>query len=306
MRTKNFFKGLAVAAVALVGVFATSCSEEELNVQGNITGDPVTHPDPTVLPDGVANAVISIVDLGDMGVDAKVLATKIVDVTGKGEGFVVECPEFDEQAEYVIPAAQKINVPSLEKGQSLTIPMTFYVVKLTSAFAKVETTNVDWGWDEGYMPFIQAGETVSGMTDAKYKNESDYWKDMTYEYTVKYGLSGVIEDAPQARVAETTEEEVIDAYVQNMIDTDINREEYTNKSTITVYSWGYAEFKLDYYYSKPVYKFTYGNTTKTVTLRDEMGTMCYANAYAIPGHEHAFNHSHAHGGYENAGGGMAE
>ena len=91
MRTKNFFKGLAVAAVALVGVFATSCSEEELNLNGTINGTPVDPYTPTELPDGVAYAAISVVDLGDLGLGSKVLYTGIKDVTGL-DGTEIECP----------------------------------------------------------------------------------------------------------------------------------------------------------------------------------------------------------------------
>ena len=35
MKKVNFLKGLTLAAVALVCAFTTSCSEEELNIQGS-------------------------------------------------------------------------------------------------------------------------------------------------------------------------------------------------------------------------------------------------------------------------------
>ena len=295
MRTKNFFKGLAVAAVALVGAFATSCSEENLNVTA--TGSEVE------LPAAKATAIITVVDMGDMGIAPVTLQTITMDITDCiGQNKTFDCPQIEG---YTVAASQTITIPSLEKGQTFSCPVTFYVAKFSSLFADVDCWTIDWGWDEGWNPFVEEGKTISGLEDEAYKNESNYWMDMSYEYTVKWGYSGVIENAT-ARAAATTEEDVIDAFVQNMIATDETKEEYTETSTVCVYSWGYAEFKLENYYSKPTFEITYGETTKTVTLRNEMGSMCYANAYAIPGHEHAYNHSHTHGDYENAGGGGAD
>lgn len=201
MRTKNFFKGLAVAAVALVGVFATSCSEEELNLNGK-PGTPVT-PDPVVLPDGVAYAAISVVDLGDLGLGSQVLTTEMKDVTALN-GTEIECPDFDGMEEYVIPAAQKISVPTLQKGQSVTIPMTFYVVKTTSAFAQVEwdiNDAKDWGWTEEGAPYVYSEETWKGTEEEDLQNYSNYWKKVSVEYNVPlaYFVSvlGETEEAPE-------------------------------------------------------------------------------------------------------------
>mgnify|MGYP006317225927 FL=1 len=186
MRTKNFFKGLAVAAVALVGVFATSCSEEELNFNGT-PSTPVT-PDPVVLPDGVAYAAISVVDLGDLGLGSQVLTTEMKDVTALN-GTEIECPDFDGMEEYVIPAAQKINVPTLSKCQTITIPMTFYVVKTESAFAQVEwdiEDAKDWGWTEEGTPYVYSEETWKGTEEEDLQNLSNYWKDIQVRYSVPY------------------------------------------------------------------------------------------------------------------------
>ena len=188
MRTKNFFKGLAVAAVALVGVFATSCSEEELNLNGTINGTPVDPYTPTELPDGVAYAAISVVDLGDLGLGSKVLYTETKDVTALN-GTEIECPDFDGMEEYVIPAAQKISVPTLSKGQSVTIPMTFYVVKTTSAFAHVEwdiDDAKDWGWTEEGTPYVYSEETWKGTEEEDLQNLSNYWKNVSVKYNVPF------------------------------------------------------------------------------------------------------------------------
>lgn len=212
MRTKNFFKGLAVAAVALVGVFATSCSEEELNLNGTITGSPVDPVTPTELPDGVAYAAISVVDLGDLGLGSKVLYTGIKDVTGL-DGTEIECPDFDGMEEYVIPAAQKISVPTLQKGQSVTIPMTFYVVKTESAFAQVEwdiDDAKDWGWTEEGTPYVYSEETWKGTEEEDLQNLSNYWKDIQVRYSVPYAYFVEVlgeTEAPEGGEGEGTEGE---------------------------------------------------------------------------------------------------
>ena len=202
MRTKNFFKGLAVAAVALVGVFATSCSEEELNFNGK-PSTPVT-PDPVVLPDGVAYAAISVVDLGDMGLGSKVLYTGTKDVTAL-DGTEIECPDFDDMEDYVIPAAQKISVPTpLLNGQTVTIPVTFYVVKTTSAFAHVEwdyENPKSWGWTEEGTPYVYSEEIWKGTEEEDLQNLSNYWKKVSVKYNVPlaYFVSvlGETEEAPE-------------------------------------------------------------------------------------------------------------
>lgn len=326
MRTKNFFKSLAVAAVALVGAFATSCSEEELNVTGNVTGTPVTPTQPTVLPDGVAYAVVSVVDLGDMGASSKVLKTEVLDVTGKGNGYEIACPDFDGQEAYVIPAAQKIDVPALEKGQSLSIPLTFYVVKTTSVFANVEfapNNAVDWGNDpETGADYLLSTVTYTGNEAAangtdliynkKLQNTTNYWKDITFKYLVPISYFtkalNYSTEAPAARAAATTAEEIVKAYIENMInDPELNpQDEYTQSSTFyEVYSMAYVTFIVDSYYKKPIYKVTYNGESVYVTLEMISGRMAYPGIQAaIPGHEHAFDHSHGHGSYDNAGGGI--
>lgn len=212
MRTKNFFKGLAVAAVALVGVFATSCSEEELNLNGTINGSPVDPYTPTELPDGVAYAAISVVDLGDLGLGSKVLYTGTKDVTGL-DGTEIECPDFDDMEEYVIPAAQKISVPTLLKGHSVTIPMTFYVVKTESAFAHVEwdvNKAKDWGWSEEGTPYVYSVETWKGTEEEDLQNLSNYWKDIQVRYSVPYAYFVEVlgeTEAPEGGEGEGTEGE---------------------------------------------------------------------------------------------------
>ena len=318
MRTKNFFKSLAVAAVALVGVFATSCSEEDLQ----ISNKPVNPSEPTELPDGVAYYVASVVDLGDLGTSAKILATKVEKVS-TGE-VSVECPDFEGKEEYIIPAAQKINVPTLVKGQTLSIPLTFYVVKTTSAFADVKfdpNDAIDWGNNPETGDFYTySTKLYSGneqQADATYdedlKNVTDYWKSISFRYSIPLAYFtqalNYSTTNPFARVAETTAEEIIKAYIENMIsDPEMNPTDERYLMTagpVEVYSYGYVDVNVVTYSSHPTYAVEYNGETIYVTLEQ----ITYKSAYiseqkALPGHEHANSHSHSHGGYPNAGGGV--
>lgn len=121
MKKTNFLKGLAMAAIALVSVFTTSCSEEELNIKG------------TTIPEAAPAKVqlaISVVDLQN----SKTLAQTIEDVTTKmGTTYSVACPAFAEKSQYTTTKNIEVQVPTIEKGQAVIIPVTFYVVSLNSA-----------------------------------------------------------------------------------------------------------------------------------------------------------------------------
>lgn len=306
MRTKNFFKGLAVAAIALVGAFATSCSEENLNV--NATGTPV------VFPDAVTKAVISVVDLGDMGIGAKTLLTEIKDVAAGSQTF--ECPAFTGSDQYVIPASQTIVVPALQKGQSITIPVTFYVVKLSSAFANVEYEEVDpgenpdaeslgtdfWGDKAWYGYFAEITE-YSGEENEDLMNESDYEKEVEFIYVAKEGRTA-LEEIVSSRLAATSEEDVIEAYVKNMTDW-ADESEWDDYFYFTLPSWSFANLFSANFYTKPIIEFTYGSASKSYTFKEYWGAGCGIRGIEeIPNHDH--DHDHGHGGNDNAGGGSNE
>ena len=323
MRTKNFFKGLAVAAVALVGVFATSCSEEELNFNGK-PSTPVT-PDPVVLPDGVAYAAISVVDLGDLGLGSQVLTTEMKDVTGLAglDGTEIECPDFDDMEDYVIPAAQKISVPTLSKCQTITIPMTFYVVKKESAFAQVEwdiENPKSWGNTEEGTPYVYSKETWKGTEEEDLQNLSNYWKDIKVEYSVPLihfvSVLGETDVAPAAKAAATTAEEIVAAYVKNIVmpEYGVEGDSYTQiAGPVTLFSGGCVDFTKTIYSTHPTYVFTYMGEEVEVTFEQIMYAFgVLGTPYAIPGHETEYSHSKGHGHYQhdkhgndmNAGGGI--
>lgn len=123
MKKTNFWKGLALAAVALVGVYTTSCSEEELKIQGGT----ITIPEVPELAEPVANLAITVLDFEN----SEVLKYEVKNINEQiGKEFSFPCPEIPG---YTVAEAVKINVPAIGKGQAIVIPVTFYVVPLGSA-----------------------------------------------------------------------------------------------------------------------------------------------------------------------------
>ena len=120
MKKTNFLNAFAMAAVVL---FAASCSEESLDINnGSINVDP------TVLPEPTASVSVTVVDLKAgkiIGGISTVNATEYI-----GKVMTVECPANDG---YTTAAAVDVAIPSLSKGQSINIPVTFYVTTLGSA-----------------------------------------------------------------------------------------------------------------------------------------------------------------------------
>jgi len=120
MKKTNFMMAFALAAVTL---FATSCSEESLDItQGSINQETIVLPDPT------ASISVSVVDLEGGKLVGGVTTVKATDFIGKT--MTVECPANEG---YTTAAAVEVAVPELAKGQSINIPVTFYVVSLGTA-----------------------------------------------------------------------------------------------------------------------------------------------------------------------------
>lgn len=123
MKKTNFWKGLAFSAVALFGVFATSCSEEELKVQGGT----IEIPQVPELANPVASLAITVLDFEN----TEVVKYEVKDISDKiGQSFSLACPAIDG---YTVANNITISVPSIQKGQAIVIPVTFYVVPLGSA-----------------------------------------------------------------------------------------------------------------------------------------------------------------------------
>ena len=127
MKKTNFWKGLAFAAVALFGVFATSCSEEELKIQGGT----IEIPQVPELANPVASLAITVLDFEN----TEVVKYEVKDISDKiGQSFSLACPAIDG---YTIANDVTITVPSIQKGQAIVIPVTFYVVPLGSAIQDI-------------------------------------------------------------------------------------------------------------------------------------------------------------------------
>lgn len=123
MKKTNFLKGLAMAAVALVSVFATSCSEEELSIKGA----DVTIPE---LAAPVATVSVSVVDF-EKG--ALLQTTNVNASENIGGTLTVNCPSLDG---FTTAKSVTITIPNIAKGQAIVIPVTFYVVPVGSAVEK--------------------------------------------------------------------------------------------------------------------------------------------------------------------------
>ena len=127
MKKTIFWKGLAFAAVALFGVFATSCSEEELKIQGGT----IEIPQVPELANPVASLAITVLDFEN----TEVVKYEVKDISDKiGQSFSLACPAIDG---YTIANNVTITVPSIQKGQAIVIPVTFYVVPLGSAIQDI-------------------------------------------------------------------------------------------------------------------------------------------------------------------------
>lgn len=123
MKKTNFLKGLAMAAVALVSVFATSCSEEELSIKGA----DVTIPE---LAAPVATVSVSVVDF-EKG--ALLQTTNVNASENIGGTLTVNCPSLEG---FTTAKSVTITIPNIAKGQAIVIPVTFYVVPIGSAVDK--------------------------------------------------------------------------------------------------------------------------------------------------------------------------
>lgn len=198
MKKTNFWKGLTLAAVALVSVFATSCSEEEIKING-----PEIDVPELVLPAAKASISISVVDLEAGKIVGNV---KNIDATTSiGSSLTVECPANEG---YTTAQSVVVEVPALEKGQSVVIPVTFYVVTLNSAFADLmDGANIEYTDKEGEeyiivneLTFIDANGWVNGV----YTNKEAE----AVTSTAKFGkyLTGYHFEDTESRAATTIEE----------------------------------------------------------------------------------------------------
>lgn len=153
MKKTNFWKGLALAAVALVGVYTTSCSEEELKINGGT----ITIPSVPELAEPVAEVAITVLNFEN----GQVLSYEVKNISANiGGTYKAECPALDG---YTVANPVTFNVAAMEKGQVKVYPITFYVVSLQSALKDViETLNPEGG----ILPVDPEAETVEEVLEA--------------------------------------------------------------------------------------------------------------------------------------------
>lgn len=202
MKKTNFMMAFALAAVTL---FATSCSEESLDItQGTVT--------PTVLPDPTASISVSVVDLEGgklVGGVQTINATAAI-----GGTMTVECPANDG---YTTAAAVEVAIPSLVKGQTVNIPVTFYVVTLGTALENfmdgVSTTVTPIEGEEATVETISLahaeneGVWVNGSYENATENNLLAFQDSPlffYNYKEGYEFAKEVEEAVESKAAETT------------------------------------------------------------------------------------------------------
>lgn len=202
MKKTNFMMAFALAAVTL---FATSCSEESLDItQGSVT--------PTVLPDPTASISVTVVDLEAGKIVGSVTTVNATDAIGGTK--TVECPANEG---YTTAAAIEVAVPSLAKGQSINIPVTFYVATLESALEDfmdgVSTTVTPVEGEEATVETISLahaeneGVWVNGSYENATENNLLAFHDSPlffYNYKDGFEFAKEVEEAVESKAAATT------------------------------------------------------------------------------------------------------
>lgn len=281
MKKTSFLKGLAMAAVALVCAFTTSCSEEELKINGS----------QITLPKAVATLTVSLVDL-EVGTTLEV---NTEDVTGSmGQVISVPCPA---RPGYTIAESVNVSIPTVADGQAVNIPVTFYVVNINSALTEIVASMKPVEDSEK----VVADETIAALNAAEdFKNETAYDKKVTANFEIFTGeeFAGFVEEG---RVA------------NNLGDILSNAMKFGKKKAtvdITIAPWCQAVVKVDQKITTKEYTATYNGETKTFTVKQAGMAFFTADYSVIPGKEHDFahnnhGHGHGHGSSDNAGGGIS-
>ena len=281
MKKTSFLKGLAMAAVAMVCAFTTSCSEEELSF----------NPSKFELPEAVANLTITVVDL-EAGETLK-METKNV-TTEMGKEYTVTCPSFTGSENYTTPNTITVNIPTVDKGQAVNVPVTFYVVKLTSAYAKILASMKEV---EGSEKAAEA-ETIAATNDAEdFINKTAYDNDVTAKFAIYTGEEFV---AIKSKAANTIEGVMGELMKFKKANATVN---------LTIAPWCQATVKVSQEFTTKEYTTTYNGNEETFTVKCAGPAYFTAEYGVIPGYEHDFahnnhGHGHGHGSTGNAGGGI--
>ena len=130
-------------------------SEEELKIQGGT----IEIPEVPELANPVASLAITVLDFEN----TEVVKYEVKDISDKiGQSFSLACPAIDG---YTVANNITITVPSIQKGQAIVIPVTFYVVPLGSAIQDIVT---ELG---GSLPVDTEAETIAVELEATAKGD---------------------------------------------------------------------------------------------------------------------------------------
>ena len=279
MKKTSFLKGLAMAAVAMVCAFTTSCSEEELKINGS----------DIQLPAASASLTVSVVDLER----SEVLSVKTTDVTSAmGSDYTVECPAIDG---YTTANAVTVNIPKVAAGQAVNIPVTFYVVKLSSAYAEIlKTLKVV----DGTKKFIEPEEVVADNDAEDFINKTAYDKEVTAKFTYKSGTEYYV--AAESKAANT---------IAGILGEMMKFKTKTAKLDWTIAPWCQAAVKASQKFYTQKAKATYQGEEQEFLLVTASDLLVEVAFSVIPGYEHDYTHNnhghgHGHGDNGNAGGGI--
>lgn len=276
MKKTNFMKGLTLAAVALVSVFTTSCSEEELSIS-----NPGSNME---LPAATASVSISVVDLGNGQLIGNV--TTIDATSAIGGTISVDCPANDG---YTTAASTTVSIPSISKGQSVNVPVTFYVAKISSALAEIAKT---------LEKVSESSEAVEEAVATEEDAESFYNK-TAYDVkaTATFALKSGVEYVGEARTAN----ELADL-MKNLTFNTIK-----GKYNFIIPAWEFATITASQEFTEATYTAEYNGEKKSFIMKEAGPAICSIKYAVIPGceHDHAHN-NHGHGDSSNAGGGIIE
>jgi len=280
MKKTSFLKGLVMAAVALVCAFTTSCSEEELKINGS----------QITLPKASASLTVSIVDL-EAGETLSVKTTDVTSAMGTDYKVVCELPA-DIADKYTTADPVTINIPKIADGQAVNIPVTFYVVKIESAFKEI------WENKELVSTAAATPETITATNkEDDFINKTAFDVYPVAEFDVMSGMQFV--PAAEGKAANT---------IEGILGEKLKFTVLKGTFKFALAPWCQATVKATQNFRTEVYKVEYLGEEKEVTVKVAENAMVEVSIDVIPEYTHEFthnNHGHGHGhGTGNAGGGI--
>lgn len=323
MKKTNFLKAFAMAAVVM---FAASCSEETLDINGGSI-----NVDPTVLPEPTASVSVTVVDLEAgkiIGGVSTVNATAAI-----GSTMTIECPANEG---YTTAAAVEVAIPALSKGQSINIPVTFYVTTLGSAledFLQDATTEIEAveGEDAVTESVISTSDAAKKVINKEagwilnedgtisFVNESEnnleaYHDAPLFFVDAKSGYE-FVEEVVESKAAETTLLDLIKTKKFDVYET-VNSWDIAKLSTFTInkisQKFYLAKIKIENkelgqsveFIANVAGALEFDTEVVELEIDHNNGHEDINNGHVDNSHNNSHN-GHGHGGSSNAGGGIA-